>query len=82
MHAIMAVNIGPAQQNMFTKVVTPVCGSRKFSQSGSNTDEFFFVCFFLADEGRRKDPNTHTIRGPSSARQRNAMVAQHGMLAW
>ena len=54
-------------------------GSRKFCQRGSNFDKVFLV-----DEGR-EDPST-TIRGPSSARQRNAirwrfagvpMMAQH-----
>ena len=43
-------------------------GSRKFCQSGSNYDNDFLV-----DEGRREDPNT-TICGPSSVRQRNAII--------
>ena len=58
-------------------------GSRKFCQGGgvSMFDGVFlliFVClffvlvfFFLVDEGR-EDLNT-TIRGPSSARERNAI---------
>ena len=42
-------------------------GSRKFCQRGSN----FYNVFFWFDVGR-KDPHT-TIRGPSTARQRNAI---------
>ena len=39
-----------------------MCRSRKFSQRGSNSD-----IVFLVDEGRREDPNTTTISGPSMA---------------
>ena len=51
--------------------------SRKFCQSGSNFEVFFFkfcFCFvvvFFVDEGR-EDPNA-TISGPSSALQQNAI---------
>ena len=41
------------------------CRSRKFCQRGSNFDKFFFLFFFLIDEGR-EDPST-TISRPSSA---------------
>ena len=56
-------------------------GSRKFFQSGANVSLFLFI---LVDEGN-DDPNS-TKNGPSSSRQRNAilmafhwrpMVAQH-----
>ena len=41
-----------------------MCGLRKFYQSGSNSDNVFYIMFILIDEGR-EDPNT-TISGPSS----------------
>ena len=44
-----------------------MCGSRKFCQTVSNSDNFFFKI----DEGR-EDLNT-TKSGPSSVRQRNAI---------
>ena len=49
----------------YSYLVVIMRGSRKFCQRGSNFDNVFF------DEGR-KDPST-TIRGSSSARQRNAI---------
>ena len=50
-------------------------GSKVLSWGGGATVTFFFFLFFvfvLVDEGR-EDPNT-TISGPSSARQRNAIL--------
>ena len=42
-----------------------------FVRGGPTLTTFFFLLFFLVDEGR-EDPST-TISGPSSARQRNAI---------
>ena len=46
-------------------------GSRELCQRGSNFDNVFCL-FVLVDEGR-EDQNT-TLSGPSSARQRNAII--------
>ena len=49
---------------------------QSFVRGGGGATVTFFFCFFfvfvLVDEGR-EDPNT-TISGPSSARQRNAIL--------
>ena len=42
--------------------------SRKFCQRGSNSGNFFLVM-----RGEKKNPNTATISGPSSARRLNAI---------
>ena len=44
--------------------------SRTFSIGGPTLT---FFCSVLVDEGRRKDPNTTTISGPSCAHQQNAI---------
>ena len=46
-------------------------GSRKFCQTGSISEKYFFSFFLFVDEGK-DDPNT-TKSGPLSAQQRNAI---------
>ena len=53
---------------------TSMRGSRKFCQKRSNFDNvfFFFLSFFYDDEGN--EDLSSTISGPSSGRQRNAII--------
>ena len=64
--------------NMLVGLLKPakfmsMCRYRMFYQisRGSNFDGFFLDFFFLADDGRREDPN-NTKSGPSTAHQQNA----------
>ena len=47
-------------------------GSKIFVRGGQTLIRFFFIIFFLVDEGL-EDPNA-TMSGPSSACQRNVIL--------